>query len=131
MAHILIVEDDLVGAEVATVICEAAGHTTVHAVNGREALGMLAEARFDLVLMDVQMPELDGLALTRILRADPGYAGLPILGCTAKAGAEALAAMRDAGMDDVVTKPYRNATLRDAVAGMLSRAGATGPLAAH
>lgn len=131
MAHILIVEDDPVGAEVATVICEAAGHTTVHALNGRVALGLLAEARFDLVLMDVQMPELDGLALTRMLRADPAHAGLPILGCTAKAGTEAQQAMRDAGMDDVVTKPYRNATLRDAVAAMLARSATDSPLAAH
>ena len=51
-----------------------------------------------------------------MLRSDPAFAHLPILGCTAKAGADALATMREAGMDAVVTKPYRNATLRDAVA---------------
>ena len=120
MAHILIVEDDPVGAEVATVICRAAGHTTVHATDGRQALAMLESERFDLALVDVQMPELDGISLTRILRGMAAYDRLPVLGCTAKAGAEALAAMREAGMDDVVTKPYRNATLRDAIAGVLA-----------
>jgi CheY-like chemotaxis protein len=119
MAHILIVEDDPIGAEVATIICEAAGHTTVLALGGRQALERLAEAPFDLILLDVQMPELDGLTLTRLLRANPVHADLPILGCTATAGSEALAAMRAAGMTDVVTKPYRNATLRDAVANTL------------
>jgi CheY-like chemotaxis protein len=116
MAIILIVEDDPVGAEVATVICQAAGHTTRLATNGREALQMLGEGHYDLVLMDVQMPELDGITLTQMLRTEPAFAHLPILGCTAKAGSEALTAMREAGMDAVVTKPYRNATLRDAVA---------------
>jgi CheY-like chemotaxis protein len=125
MAHILIVEDDPVGAEVATVICRAAGHTTVHAVDGRRALERLSEDRFDLALVDVQMPELDGISFTRILRGNAHYDHMPVLGCTAKAGAEAIAAMRQAGMVDVVTKPYRNATLRDAIAGVL--AGATPP----
>jgi CheY-like chemotaxis protein len=120
MAHILIVEDDPVGAEVATVICRAAGHTTIHAVDGRRALEHLSEDRFDLALVDVQMPELDGISFTRILRANPAYDHLPVLGCTAKAGADALAAMRQAGMVDVVTKPYRTATRRDAIAGVLA-----------
>ena len=91
MAYILIVEDDPVGAEVATVICEAAGHTTAHAANGREALERLAAERFDLALVDVQMPEMDGVTLTRIVRADAAYQHMPVLGCTAKASADALA----------------------------------------
>ncbi|MOA35509.1 Chemotaxis protein CheY [compost metagenome] len=124
MAHILIVEDDPIGAEVATVICHAAGHTTVHAVDGRDALSRLEAEPFDLALVDVQMPELDGISLTLILRGMPAHAQLPVLGCTAKAGADAIAAMREAGMDDVVTKPYRNATLREAIAGVLANCAA-------
>ena len=119
MAHILLVEDDPIGAEVATIICEAAGHTVVHAPGGNEALAILAGERFDLALVDVQMPGLDGLALTRRVRANPALAHMPVVGCTAKAGAEDLALMRQAGMVDVVTKPYRNGTLRDRVAAAL------------
>jgi CheY-like chemotaxis protein len=122
MAHILIVEDDPVGAEVATVICEAAGHTTVHAANGLEAIARLASERFDLALVDVQMPEMDGVTFTRIVRADAAYAHMPVLGCTAKAGTEAVASFREAGMIDVVTKPYRNQTLREAIVRVLQAA---------
>ena len=120
MAHILIVEDDPIGAEVAMIICEAAGHTTAHAPGGLEALALLARERFDLALVDVQMPGLDGLALTRRVRENPAWGHMPVMGCTAKAGAEDLALMRQAGMVDVVTKPYRNGTLRDRIAAVLA-----------
>lgn len=129
MANILIVEDDPIGAEVATVICQAAGHTTTHVACAREAIAQLQAGAFELVLMDVQMPDLDGISLTQLLRQDPAFGHLPILGCTAKAGPDALTAMLEAGMDDVVTKPYRNAILRDAVASTLTRRQAAVPTA--
>lgn len=119
MAHILIVEDEPTNAEVAAVICQSAGHSVAFACHGEEAMNLLARERFDLALVDVQMPVMDGLALTRLIRATPEFAGLPILGVTAKAGASDQATMREAGMTSVVTKPYRNATLRQAVQEML------------
>lgn len=115
MAHILIVEDEPTNAEVAAVICQSAGHSVAFAAHGEEALTLLAQERFDLALVDVQMPVMDGLALTRVIRSTPDFADLPILGVTAKAGAHDQASMREAGMTGVVTKPYRNSTLRQAV----------------
>lgn len=122
MAHILIVEDEPTNAEVAAVICQGAGHTVAFASHGVEALNLLERERFDIALVDVQMPVMDGLTLTRRIRARAEWASLPVLGVTAKAGASDQAAMWDAGMTAVVTKPYRNATLRQAIEDLLGAA---------
>lgn len=121
MAHILIVEDEPTNAEVAAVICQAAGHTVAFAAHGEEALALLAKERFDLALVDVQMPVMDGLALTRRIRAHPEWRHLPILAVTAKASAVDQGHMWEAGMSHVVTKPYRNSILRQAVEELLAQ----------
>lgn len=121
MAHILIVEDDPVNAEVASVICEGAGHTVVLARHGEEALVCLQREAFDLLLVDVQMPVMDGLELTRRVRASVEWRLLPLIGVTAKAGQADRLAMWEAGMSEIVTKPYRNQVLRDAIAAMLAQ----------
>ncbi|HEY9724267.1 MAG TPA: response regulator [Oscillatoriaceae cyanobacterium] len=121
MAHILIVEDDPVNAEVAAVICEGAGHTVSLARHGEEALVCMARERFDLLLVDVQMPVMDGLELTRRVRSSSMWAALPLIGVTAKASQADRHAMWEAGMTEIVTKPYRNQVLRDAIASVLAR----------
>jgi CheY-like chemotaxis protein len=122
MANILIVEDDPVSAEAAAVICKAARHTVTVVGDGLSALLALDTEPFDMILADVMMPRMDGLAMTRAIRtSNQPYAGIPILGFTGRVGREHVAAMLDAGMDDVVPKPFRNRTLVEAIAQLLKR----------
>jgi two-component system sensor histidine kinase/response regulator len=104
--RILLVEDNELNRVVAVELLSRIGGAEVEvAVHGAEALERLAAARFDLVLMDVQMPVMDGLAATALLRRNPAHAGLPVLAMTAHALAEDRAACLAAGMNDVVGKP--------------------------
>lgn len=122
MTRILIVEDDPINAEVASIICEAAGYQIALATNGVEALEQLSTAAFDLVLTDVIMPRMDGVELTRRIRAaDAPYARLPIVGLTAQAGHSDVAHMLEAGMTRVLTKPFRSRALSDLLDTLTSR----------
>ncbi len=99
------------------------GHTVVLAEDGREAVRRAARERFDLLLMDLSMPELDGIAATREIRAHERRAGgrLPILALTAHAMREDQARCVDAGMDGYVSKPIRGEELFAAIEGVLGR----------
>lgn len=122
MANILIVEDNQVHAEAAAVMCKAARHTVTVVSDGLAALLALEYEVFDLILTDVMMPRMDGVTMTRVIRhSNKPYAGIPILGFTGRVGREHVAAMLEAGMDDVVPKPFRNRTLIDAIAQLLQR----------
>ena len=110
-AQLLLVEDNPLNQEVALQLLADAGLQAAVAGNGLQALEQVQAGAFDLVLMDVQMPLMDGLAATRALRARPGGAALPILAMTAGALAEDRARCLDAGMNDVITKPVDPADL--------------------
>lgn len=120
MARILIVEDEETNREVALAMCRSASHDCAIASDGQEALERLASEDYDVLLVDVQMPKLDGLELTRKLRASPRWAATPIIGVSAKASGSDHAEMMEAGMTAVVTKPYRRQTLLDAIDEVLS-----------
>ena len=116
--HILVVEDNLVNQRVTVGVLEKAGHRARVAANGKEALAALAQQSFDLVLMDVQMPEMDGLEATAAIRQNEETTGkhIPIVGLSARAikgDRERFMAM---GMDGYVTKPLRPAELWKAIA---------------
>ena len=104
-ASILLVEDNVFSQQVGCELLEDAGATVCVAGNGREALELLARQRYDCVLMDVQMPEMDGFETTRRIRADPKLTGLLVIAMTANAGSEDRARCVAAGMDEFVTKP--------------------------
>ena len=104
-ASILLVEDNVFSQQVGCELLEDAGATVCVAGNGREALELLSRQRYDCVLMDVQMPEMDGFEATRRIRADPRLAGLLVIAMTANAGSEDRARCLEAGMDEFVTKP--------------------------
>ena len=104
-ASILLVEDNVFSQQVGCELLEDAGATVCIACNGREALELLAHQRYDCVLMDVQMPEMDGFEATRRIRADPRLSGLLVIAMTANAGSEDRARCLAAGMDEFVTKP--------------------------
>lgn len=119
MARILIVEDEPINAELAGVICRAAGHLVAFADHGQQALACLAHDSFDLVLLDVKMPVMDGIELTRLLRADKETSALPIIGVTARASAIDHTLLLEAGMNAVLTKPYTNKMLLNALEAIL------------
>ncbi len=104
-AHLLLVEDDDISREVACELIEGVGPRVDLASNGREALAKAADRRYDLVLMDLQMPDMDGAETTRALRRLPGYAKVPVLALTGNAFADDRRRCLDAGMNDFIAKP--------------------------
>lgn len=111
-ARVLLVEDDSLSAEIVTELLQAVGIYPRLADNGHEAVALLAEegpAAYDLVLMDVQMPVLDGHAATRLIRSWKGFDALPIVAMTAHALEHELRAGFAAGMNDQISKPFDHA----------------------
>ncbi len=105
---ILLAEDNLVNAKVASGFLTRMGHTLVTAVDGKEALAVLSTDSFDLVLMDVEMPEMDGLEATQRIRggeAGPENSDIPVIAMTAHALNEFREKCEAAGMNDFVAKP--------------------------
>jgi two-component system sensor histidine kinase/response regulator len=114
--RILLVEDNLVNQRVASRLLENQGHSVVIAENGRVALDVLDGSKFDLVLMDVQMPEMDGLTATAEIRRQEAGTGrhLPIVALTANAMKGDRERCLEAGMDGYVSKPVQaNLLLRE------------------
>ena len=105
--RVLLAEDNEFNQQVAAEILEQAGIEVFLACNGREALTMLQRESMDCVLMDVQMPHMDGYEATREIRASDSLKGLPVIAMTANASNEDRQACLDAGMDDFLTKPVR------------------------
>jgi signal transduction histidine kinase/CheY-like chemotaxis protein len=116
--RILLTEDNVVNQRVAMRILEKAGHIVAIAENGRVAVRMLQEQTFDLVLMDVQMPEMGGFEATALIREKEERTGrhIPIIAMTAHAMAGDREHCLDAGMDDYLAKPVGAASLLEMVA---------------
>ncbi len=113
-ARVLVVEDNEINRQIAVELLASAGLRVECAANGRVAVDRLRDRtapRIDLVLMDVQMPEMDGLTATRLIRAEPGLADLPVIALTAHALTEERARGQVAGMTEHLSKPVDPAAL--------------------
>ena len=124
---ILVVEDNEVNQEIAQVVLERAGIRVTVAENGRRGIEVLRAGRFDAILMDVQMPVLDGYSATREIRLDPQYRNLPIIAMTANAFASDIEKAKAAGMNDHVGKPFEFENLFAILAKWIKPAAAKKP----
>jgi CheY-like chemotaxis protein len=119
--RILLAEDNPINQFVATAMLENVGAVVSVVGDGEAALDLLRREPFDCVLMDVQMPQMDGLEATRRIRVDPTLARIPVVAMTANAWNEDRQACLDVGMDDFVSKPFQPAFLYDKLARLLAR----------
>lgn len=119
---VLLAEDNAVNQKLATRLLEGQGHTVTLAANGREAIALLEQRDFDLVLMDVSMPEIAGFQATAAIRARENSAGAqtPIIAMTAHGMTGDRERCLAAGMDGYVSKPIRAQELLDSIQSVLS-----------
>jgi CheY-like chemotaxis protein/nitrogen-specific signal transduction histidine kinase len=124
-AHILLAEDNLVNQRVARAVLEKAGHRVIIAGTGQQAVELWEEQRFDLILMDVQMPDMDGFEATAVIRQKEQGSGrhMPIIAMTAHAMSGDKERCLSAGMDNFLSKPFHARTLLD----LVSRYRESGP----
>lgn len=106
-ARILLVENNLLNQEIAVEFLENAGATVCVAQNGAEAIDLLRKDHFDCVLMDIQMPVMDGFEATRLIRADAALAETPVIAMTASSSNEYRERCIAAGFNDFSSKPFR------------------------
>ena len=102
---ILIVEDDNLSMKLETDLLQANGYDTLHSVDGKDALSLAREHHPDLIIMDIQLPEISGLDLTKMLKADDQLKDIPVLAVTAFAMKGDEEKIRAAGSDEYIAKP--------------------------
>jgi len=117
--RILVVDDNEANLDIAKMRLESQGYDVITAEDGEAALVRVAEMAPDLLLLDIMMPKLDGIEVTRRLKADHALPFIPVILLTAKADSKDVVAGLDAGGDDYLIKPFDHAALVARVRSML------------
>ena len=120
-ATVLIVDDNPTNLKLAADVLECEGYSVLRAQDAEEAQDILKRTTPDLILMDIQMPGMDGLTLTRLLKANPAYQHIRIVALTSFAMKGDEQKAREAGCDGYITKPIGTRTLPVQVAEILQR----------
>ena len=126
MTRILLVEDNEMNRDMLSRRLERKGYEVDMAVDGRQGVDKAKTLAYDLVLMDMSLPEIDGWEATRELRSDPATKSLPIIALTAHAMSGDREKALEAGCDDYDTKPIELARLLGKMEALLGRAGGVG-----
>jgi two-component system cell cycle response regulator DivK len=121
MAKILVVEDNPTNMKLATMLLTSAGHEVITAADAEIGLTMARDEQPDLILMDIQLPGMDGLAATRVLKLDEATRHIPVIALTALAMKGDEERIRAAGCDGYIAKPMRYQEFLASVAGQLAR----------
>ena len=122
MSRVLIVEDNTANMRLALFLLESAGHTVLSAVNAEAGLTLARDEKPDLILMDIQLPGMDGLEATMLLKEDEATRAIPVIALTALAMVGDEARIRAAGCDGYIGKPMRYKEFRASVEMLLSGA---------
>lgn len=120
-SRVLVAEDNLINRNLIADLLTAAGCTVIEAMDGREALNMARLQRPDLMLLDIQLPVMDGIAVARAIRSDPDLESLPILAVTAQAMTEDVQRILDAGCDAYLAKPFTQQQFMTALASVAAK----------
>ena len=128
MARILIIEDNPANMKLATLLLRNASHTVLCAADAESGLALAGTDRPDLILMDIQLPGMDGLAATALLKQDPATADIPVIALTAMAMKEDQEKTRAAGCDAYIAKPLRYQELYAVIDKLLAQGRQTKPL---
>ena len=131
MARILIIEDNAANMKLATLFARGAGHSVLCASDAETGLTLARLGQPDLVLMDIHLPGMDGLAATAILKQDPVTAAIPVIALTALAMKTDEERCRKAGCDAYIAKPVRYRELHATMSALLSGGEARPPALAQ
>jgi len=115
MSLILIIEDNEKNLKLVRDVLQVKGHATLEATTGEDGIRLAVERHPDLILMDIQLPGINGIEALRILRADPVTSGIPVIAVTASVMQQDRKLITDAGFDAYVGKPLSLKEFLDAV----------------
>ena len=121
MSRVLVIEDNRANMTLATFLLQSAGHTVMSAIDAEAGLTIARSEHPHLILMDIQLPGMDGLAATAILKADDATKSIPVIALTALAMKGDEERIRAAGCDGYIAKPMRYQEFLSAIAAQLER----------
>jgi two-component system cell cycle response regulator DivK len=123
MARVLVIEDNAANMKLACLLLRSAGHTALCAIDAESGVTLARAERPDLILMDLQLPGMDGLAATALLKSDPETNCMPVIALTAMAMKMDREKTQLAGCDAYIAKPLRYKELYAAIDRLLAKAG--------
>jgi len=121
MSQILIVEDNEKNLKLVRDVLQVKGYATIEAVNAEDGIVLASEHKPDLILMDIQLPGMNGIEALKVLRADPATASIPVIAVTASVMQQDRNLITQAGFDGYIGKPLNLKEFLDAVRAMLER----------